>query len=217
MRLGRGPLNEQYARFLGDMSYKPELQGSIELPSYIQRSEDTRKLVEAVFPTATLSTGTVSDIFLAERAILAIRNDCLPEFNRMLLDHLPGPESQCYAVDQALSEDHTTPNHTFSPEYLRTINLAGLPPSALELKVGAPIMLLRNLRYKDGLCNGTRMVVTKVRSLVIKARILTRTHKGTIHLIPRIILYSNADDLPFILSQRQFPVRVCFVMTVNKS
>ena len=120
-------------------------------------------------------------------------------------------------MDQALSDDHTTPNHTFSPKYLRTINLAGLPPSVLELKVGAPIMLLRNLRAEDGLCNGTRMVVAKLRSLVIEARILTGTHKGTVYLIPRILLYSNDNDLPFILSRRQFPVRVCFAMTVNKS
>ena len=89
-------------------------------------------------------------------------------------------------------------NSNISP--VSTINLTGLPPSILELKVRAPIMLLRNLRYKDSLYNGTRMVVTKVRSLVIKARILTRTYKGTIYLIPYIILYLNTDNLPFILS-----------------
>ena len=105
-------------------------------------------------------------------------------------------------MDQALSKDYITINHIFAPKYLRSINLTGLPPSVLELKVRAPIILLRNLRYKDSLCNRTRMVVTKVRSLVIKARILTGTYKGTIYLIPRIILYSNTDDLPFILSRR---------------
>ena len=103
-------------------------------------------------------------------------------------------------MDQALSKDYITLNYIFTPKYLYTINLTSLPLSILELKVRAPIILLYNLRYKDSLYNRTYIVVTKVRSLVIKARILTRTYKGTIYLIPRIILYLNIDNLPFILS-----------------
>jgi hypothetical protein len=47
-------------------------------------------------------------------------------------------------------------------EHLQSIDLPSLPPSKLELKVGAPIMLLRNLLPQEGLCNGTCMVVTSL-------------------------------------------------------
>ena len=36
-------------------------------------------------------------------------------------------------------------------------------------------------------------------------------------LLPRIKLTTTDDDLPFILLRTQFPVRLCFAMTVNKS
>jgi len=41
--------------------------------------------------------------------------------------------------------------------------------------------------------------------------------KGEICLIPRITLSPNETKLPFELLRRQFPVRVCYAMTINKS
>ena len=40
---------------------------------------------------------------------------------------------------------------------------------------------------------------------------------GQLRLIPRIKLTSTEGELPFIVSRRQFPIRLCFAMTVNKS
>lgn len=35
----------------------------------------------------------------------------------------------------------------------------GLPPHRLSLKPGAVVMLIRNISVRDGLCNGTRVLV----------------------------------------------------------
>ena len=78
-------------------------------------------------------------------------------------------------------------------------------------------MLLRNLRPSEGLCNGTRLVVTRLTRHLIEARILTGEWKDTLHVLPRIDLHSTPNELPFILTRRQFPVRVCFAMTINKA
>ena len=45
-------------------------------------------------------------------------------------------------------------------DYLITLNFTSIPPARLELKVGAPIMLPRNMAPGLGLCNGTRLVVS---------------------------------------------------------
>jgi hypothetical protein len=92
-----------------------------------------------------------------------------------------------------------------------------MPPSILNLKVGAPIMLLRNLDLLEGLCNGTRLVVRKITKHIIYAHILAGDYKGKGYLIPRIELHSLEGELPFILCCQQFPVCLCFAMTVNKS
>src|SRR6266850_1645298 len=154
---------------------------------------------------------------MAHRSILAIRNDQLPEFNDQLLEHLPGEQHTFYGADQAQTDGVEAGREEITREFLQTIDLSGLPPSILGLKFGAPVMMLRNLRPQQGLCNGTRLLITHLGRRVIRARILTGDHKGSEHLIPRISLSSMDGDLPWVITRRQYPIRLCFAMTMNKS
>ncbi|GFV93150.1 ATP-dependent DNA helicase [Trichonephila clavipes] len=92
-----------------------------------------------------------------------------------------------------------------------------MPPHVLNLKVGAVIMLLRNFNPSTGLCNGTRLIIRKLMPNVIDAEILTGHTKGLHAFIPRITLRPSNSNLPFQLQRRQFPVRLGFAMTINKS
>ena len=60
--------------------------------------------------------------------------------------------------------------------------------------------------------------MTRVGRSVIEGKILGGSFDGQVHLIPRIDMTSNEDELPYIINKRrQFPVRLCFAMTINKS
>ena len=63
-------------------------------------------------------------------------------------------------------------------EYLHSLNPASLPLSHLQLRVGAPVILLRNLHPKQGLYNGTRMVITQLGRRCIEAMILIGQYAG---------------------------------------
>lgn len=102
-------------------------------------------------------------------------------------------------------------------EFLASLKISGLPLAKLALKPGVPLMLLRNLDASNGLCNGTHMVLTKIQNHVLECRILGGKHAGNIVFIPRITLKPSNEDLPIPLSRRQFPVRLAFAMTINKS
>ena len=89
----------------------------------------------------------------------------------------------------------------------------------MELKVGSPVMLLRNLCAGpgNGLQNGIRMIVVCQVHCVIEAEIASGVNKGKCVLIPWITLISSDTRFPFILRRRQFPIRPCFAMTMNKA
>jgi len=85
------------------------------------------------------------------------------------------------------------------------------------LKVGAPVMLLRNLDPKGGLCNGTRLQITQLCSHIVEAKVITGDRIGQIVYIPLINITPSDTKLPFKMRRRQFPLSVAFVMTINKS
>ncbi|GJZ93343.1 DNA helicase [Tanacetum coccineum] len=124
-----------------------------------------------------------------------------------------------------LSSDEATPHDNdggetellYLNEYLNTLKFAGLSPHSLELKVGVPIILLRNLNLTGGLCNGTRMIVTQLLSKVIEARIITGTRVSEKVFLPRITLINRDLQMPFVFKRKQFPVKLSYAMTINKS
>jgi ATP-dependent DNA helicase PIF1 len=61
------------------------------------------------------------------------------------------------------------------------------------------------------------MVITSLRTHCIKACLLGGDFDGQLRVIPRIKLSVTDGSLGIPLSRKQFPVRLCFAMTINKS
>jgi len=93
----------------------------------------------------------------------------------------------------------------------------GNPNHCVKLKVGVPIMLLRNIDQANGLCNGTRLQVTHLGKNVIGAKVITGKNIGDQIFIPRMNLTPFETGLPFKFQRRKFPISLCFAMTINKS
>ena len=154
-----------------------------------------------------------------DKAILTPRNETVDEINAYIISRTDGVSKDYFSSDNfELSDTTSDQNNTlYAVEYLNSLEFSGLPSHKLTLKVGSPVMLLRNINQKKGLCNGTRMILTYVGDRVLKAKIITGSHIGEEVLIPRIVLLYDETKLPFTLRRRQFPIRLCYAMTINKS
>jgi len=73
-------------------------------------------------------------------------------------------------------------------EFLNTLEFSGIANHKLELKVGVPFLLLRNVNQSIGLCNGTRLIIKRLGQRVIEAEIIIGNNVGKRVFIPRIIM-----------------------------
>jgi ATP-dependent DNA helicase PIF1 len=161
--------------------------------------------------------GTLSDrrAFL-HRAILSPWNNDVNEINAHLIDSMSSPHvHELLSADEAANLDENDPT-IFPPEFLHSLQPSGMPPHALRLKEGCPL-LIRNLCPKHGLANGTRLLLRQVRSRVLQVDILTGSHAGMPALIPRIELQPSDVRQPFLFKRMQFPVVPAFAMSINKA
>ena len=126
-----------------------------------------------------------------------------------MLERIPEEEILYESVDTIVSEDETDQN-AFPEELLNILTPSGMPPHKLRLKAGAVIMLLRNLVTSKGVCNGTRLTVTRLQRNITEARVIDLHYSGTI-LIPKILLNPSDTDMTFKFQRRQFPVRLTFL------
>ena len=150
------------------------------------------------------------------KAILTPKNDPCSKPNDSVLERLRGKQKYYYSVDSGVS-DEPDEIGAYPSEFLNSMTPHGMPPHKLSLKVGAVVMLLRNVDPKKGLCNGTRMIIKKLQDNVIQAKVITGQRRGDLIFLPRIDLTPADTDLPFKLRRRQFPIKLAFVMTVNKA
>jgi hypothetical protein len=182
----------------------------------LEKEDDSRETtINSTYPD--LLNNYKERSFLQERAILCARNETIQEINDYIMTTLSGEEITYKSCDSVCETSTGGVDGLYPTEFLNTLKFPGIPNHELKLKVGFPLMLLRNINQAAGLCNGTRMTITQLGSKYIEAQIITGTNIGDKVCIPRIIMILNDTKWPFKLKRWQFPLSVCFAMTINKS
>jgi hypothetical protein len=167
-------------------------------------------LIEHVYPLGD-GANALED---ACRAILTCRNKDVDEINELIAEkRLPSPWVELYSSDEMQDQDPQDPLNMFGADFLNMLENPGqYPPHKLRLKVGAKVMVMRNLSAVDQLMNGTMGVIKHIRKFMV----LLETATGT-HVIPRINFTINIKRCNYTVNRRQFPLRLAYCKTINKS
>ncbi|KAF7810236.1 ATP-dependent DNA helicase pif1-like [Senna tora] len=171
----------------------------------IDDAEDPiQAIVESTYPK--LVDYFKNYVYFRERAILSPTLDDVAQVNEFMLGLLPGEERTYLSSDAICNQDlQDQLAEVYTTEFFNTICGSALPYHQLKLKVGAPIMLLRNIDRSMGLCNGTRLILTRMCEHVIETSIMSGKFAGENVLIARMLISPSDYKLPFKFQRRQFP------------
>jgi hypothetical protein len=192
--------------------FDPGMMRDFNIPAYVHGTSIDSEFLECIYPERALRDTQNNPDFFVGRVILLTRNVDVDELNNVLLQKLNGTFQTFTSYDHidlndnALGRDEMTPN----------ITLASLPLDTLHVRIGAPLMLMANLDPQRGLRNGARMILLKASHRCLEVRLSGGEFDGQCQLIYQYSL-STADDLPFRLTRKQFPVRLAFAMNIYKS
>ncbi|VFQ99284.1 unnamed protein product [Cuscuta campestris] len=176
-----------------------------------------------------LTENAAADVCLEEAVMYQMPSSLRRLFATLLVFcDIPNPRELWAKYKKYLYEDFSQV-HIYTPLEMETMTLKligditealgkSLPPHTLVLKKNCPVILLRNLNPCEGLCNGTRLICDAFHDHLISCFIAFGEYKGKHVFIPRIPLEMSRDErcaIPF--KRTQFPVKLCFAMTINKS
>ncbi|XP_075492602.1 uncharacterized protein LOC142530668 [Primulina tabacum] len=205
---------------IGAIGEQNDGYATIDIPDelFIKDCNDSiAAIVESTYPS--LDNNFNNNAYFQQRAILAPTLDVVQSINEYMisLNHLEG---RLYlSSDKTCQSDKNVDllNDFHTPEFLNGIRCYGVLNHELNLKVGTPVMLLRNIDHSLGLCNGTRLIVTRLGNHVLEGQILTGSNAGHKVLIPKMSLTPSDPRLHFKFQQRQYPLIISYAITINKS
>ena len=172
MRIVATNTNQIFLDFLHRLVNDQTMYGKVELPQFIRKVETIDTLCDQLYPQVLLNEAVTSHSALIGRAILAFKNDTVNDFNDSLLNKMPGTEHRFEAVNKVELSDEAAVSEPYAVEYLQSINLASIPPSSLRLKIGVPLILIRNLSPQHRMCNSTRLRLLGINRNCLQVAIL---------------------------------------------
>jgi ATP-dependent DNA helicase PIF1 len=156
---------------------------------------------------------------MGECAIIASTNARVDYWNNkvQLLNLNPTHSLMSKDILDQCDDPHDYLKKMMTPEVLSKFNTNDIPPHQLDLKVGDICILLRNFDREVGLTSNCRVRILQISHHVVRVQTLDDAYPITASL-PRLTFKAQLPyGRSFTISRRQFPLKLCYSITVNRS
>ena len=202
----------QYAAQLldiGDGRTPTDDDGNVGLPDAVRHVDSLTSLINATYSGVDRQQ---PNSYWRSRCILTTKNKTVDMINDQVLAMAPGQLHELFSEDRVQYDGDAD---AYSEEFLNSLTPSGVPLHRLRVRIGTPVMLLRNLSPTTGDVNGTRYVVAAVNGNSLK---LTNLSNGHTFICFRIaITPTDLRTAPIQFTRKQYPLRVCYAATIQKS
>ncbi|XP_021721928.1 ATP-dependent DNA helicase pfh1-like [Chenopodium quinoa] len=217
LRAREDPSFSQFLLALGNGELQSKESDFIELPAqivYTFEPDDNPMLLVLEDSFLELDSSALDHQIFSRRAVLTPINEDVDNINSFMIERFPGQAVTYTSYDTILDDTGSV----CPTDFLNKLCPGGLSPHNLVLKENFPVILLRNLLPSSGLCNGTRLICKRFFPNLIECVISIGQHQGEHVFIPRIKLRPlSSHKYPFQFQRSQFPMKLSFAMTINKS
>lgn len=184
---------------IGEGRY-PNRDGLIKIPAELRSPHESWKDFVDSIPVAD------------NNAVLTPLNSRVDEVNHYQLERFPGDVRTFLSFTSAPDANNTL----YPLEVLQSVRLSGMPPHQLLLKRNCPVIILRNIE-SPVLCNGTRCRVVEMGPNLLEVEVVGGPHAGVRRFLSRIIFNPLESEFPVSFRRVQFPVKLGFCLTLNRS
>jgi hypothetical protein len=199
--------NPDFCNFLDDVGNGRTM--AVPIPT-ASRVDSVQSLI------ATIYGRNMTDSLDKNNLIMAFTLDTCNLINKECLAAIPTPAFDASAFDD--TKDNRQPD-CYTPEYIASLPLHGVPPALLQMKVTARYMIIKNYNVQAGVCNGTMCELLSTTRNLAQVKLLTGTQKGRVILLPRCSCHVSSENsgLPFAFTRVQFPLIPGYCVSVHKS
>ena len=138
-------------------------ESTVKLPDeMIINDESVDLLISEVFGDINEKYKSADNFvnYIKNRAILTSKNEDVDAINERVIKNFDKDEpTHVFLLADSVEDRDSVHQNLYPVEFLNTLTPSGTPSHRLVLKVGAPIILLRNISPAEELCNGTRLII----------------------------------------------------------
>ena len=230
---GNKELKEEYEKFLLALGVGL-IQSDIPLPAHLKNLKDyTEDFISLQYPwckqytninefLSSMFPDIETDFNIPITTVLTPKNCDLYDINSLCINKFRPDIAPTIikSLDEPIVEEYakiyTDVTRTMAEEHLNKYNPGTLPQHILELKPYCPLMILRNIDLYNGIANGTRVQLLQIHQKCLQVKLLNGPFKDNIRFLCKIP-NTNKNDRNIKMIRRQFPIRLCYGMTIHKA